>query len=422
VGILGLGYVGLPLALAFSEAGRHVIAFDTDSRRVARVMRGRSPFRHIPNERVSSALHGKRLRVTSDFRLLRKVKSAIICVPTPLNPQREPDLGHVTAAAVSIAKHCRPGVLIVLESTTYPGTTREVVQPILESRGWKLGKHFSLAYSPEREDPNNPEYDTRRIPKLIGGADAASLERALECYKPVIHTLVPVKSCEVAEAAKLLENVFRSINIALVNELKMVFERMGIDVWDVVAAAATKPFGFMTFRPGPGLGGHCTPVDPFYLTWKAREFDVSTRFIELAGEINRYMPYFVLDRVRLALNTVGRGIRGTRVLVLGVAYKKGVEDTRESPALKIMELLRAEGADVLYHDPFVPRLKPGRVTGGALPRRSTALTPGLITSCDLVVLATDHERVDYDTVRRHASLIVDTRGVWRADGKKVFGA
>jgi UDP-N-acetyl-D-glucosamine dehydrogenase len=308
----------------------------------------------------------------------------------------------------------------VLESTTYPGTTRDIVQPILETRGWRLGRDFFLAFSPEREEPGNAQYTTRNIPKVIGAAEPTSLARAASLYGKIIDRVVPVSSCEVAEAAKLLENIFRAVNIALVNELKIAFDRMGIDVWEVVEAASTKPFGFMSFYPGPGLGGHCTPIDPFYLTWKAREFDAPTKFIELAGEVNTQMPYFVLGRVQHALNSVGQSMRGARILILGVAYKKDVDDTRESPAVKLMAMLRDAGAKVNYHDPLVPRFRVPH-SGNKL-EKSVPLSTRTLASAALVLLTTDHQCVDYELVKRHARLIVDTRRVWKPDHKQIFGA
>ena len=420
IGVLGLGHVGLPLALSFAEAGMRVIGCDTDRERTRLLARGLSPFRYIESERVRVGLREKTLSVTTDFRRLRQVRSAIICVPTPLTPQREPDLSFVISAAERIAAHARPGVLVVLESTTYPGTTREVVRPILESRGWRLGREFHLAFSPEREDPSNTRYTLRNTPKLIGGMERKSLERARALYEHVVERVVPVSSCEVAEAAKLLENIFRAVNVALVNELKVIFHKMNVDIWDVIAAAGTKPFGFMPFFPGPGLGGHCTPIDPFYLTWKAREFDLSTKFIELAGEVNTRMPYFVLDRVRDALNQHGFALRGSRILLLGVAYKRNVNDTRESPALKLMTLLDQAGARVDYHDPHVPRVTYSSPRSKR--RSSVSLSPRTIASANLVLLTTDHDAVEYSLVKKHARLIVDTRRVFRPDQKRIFGA
>jgi UDP-N-acetyl-D-glucosamine dehydrogenase len=419
VGIVGLGYVGLPLALSFAESGKRVIGFDSDRDKIEDLRRGRSPLRHVGAGRVRHALSSGLFGATDDFAQLERVTAALICVPTPLTRNREPDLSHVVEAAERIALHGSKNLLVVLESTTYPGTTREIVKPIFERRGFRLGKDFFLAFSPEREEPGNTKYSTRNIPKVVGGADAKSLARAAALYDGVIDRVVRVASCEVAEATKLLENIFRAVNIALVNELKVTFDRMDIDVWDVVEAASTKPFGFMPFYPGPGLGGHCTPIDPFYLTWKAREFDAPTKFIELAGEVNTQMPYFVLERVQHALNTHRKSVRGAKILVLGVAYKRDIDDTRESPALKLMELLRAAGAQVEYHDPYVPRLP---AAGARAAQKSVQLTARKLASASLVLLTTDHGCVDYALVRTHAPLIVDTRRVWKPDGARVFGA
>lgn len=419
VGILGLGYVGLPLALSFAESGVRVLGFDSNESRIRTLRRGGSPLRHVDGTRVAAVVQGGTFEPTADASELKRVTAAIICVPTPLTPNREPDLRHVIEAAELVAEHGSRNLLVVLESTTYPGTTREVVQPIFERRGFRLGKDLFLAFSPERQEPGNTEYSTREIPKLVGGADGESLARAVALYQAVVDRVVPVASCEVAEAAKLLENIFRAVNIALVNELKVAFDRMAIDVWDVVEAASTKPFGFMPFFPGPGLGGHCTPIDPFYLTWKARAVDAPTKFIELAGEVNTHMPYFVLERVQHALNSRKLSVRGAKVLVLGVAYKRDIDDTRESPALKLMALLRTAGAAVEYHDPYVPSLA---VTENARSQKSVALSARKLKSFALVLLTTDHRCVDYDMVRKHARLIVDTRRVWKPDGVRVFGA
>lgn len=420
VAILGLGYVGLPLALLFAEAGHEVIALDSDEARVRAIRQGRSPMRHLPGARVKAAVSTGNVTVTGDFHELKKARTAIICVPTPLTRNREPDLRAVRDASRRIAAHGSRKVLVVLESTTYPGTTREVVKPILEERGWRLGRDFFLAFSPEREEPGNSIHTGRNIPKVIGAADAQSLARATALYASIVDRIVPVSSCEVAEATKLLENIFRAVNIALVNELKVAFERMDIDVWEAIEAASTKPFGFMPFYPGPGLGGHCTPIDPFYLTWKAREFDAPTKFIELAGEVNRQMPYFVLERVQHALNSRGKSVRGAKILIMGVAYKKDIDDIRESPALKLMELLRSGGARVTYHDPYVPRL-PASVTGAAI-EKSVTLSARSLSASTLVLVTTDHRCVDYNLVKTHAPLIVDTRRVWKADNRHIFAA
>ena len=350
IGIVGLGYVGMPLALAAWTAGFRILGYDSDSAKVEAINGGRSYIKHIASSEVAAAVRDKRLRATSKFAELSEANAVIICVPTPLTAHREPDLSYVADTARAMAPHLREGQLIVLESTTWPGTTVEVVKPILEESGLKSGEDFYLAFSPEREDPGNPNFSTKSIPKIVGGDDPVALRLASSMYGAIVAGIIPVSSTQVAEAVKLTENIFRAVNIALVNELKMVYGAMGIDVWEVIEAAKSKPFGYMPFYPGPGLGGHCIPIDPFYLTWKAREFDISTRFIELAGEINTSMPRYVVDKVAQALNThFGRGLRGARILIVGVAYKKNVEDIRESPAFKLMELIEASGR----HDRFL---------------------------------------------------------------------
>jgi UDP-N-acetyl-D-glucosamine dehydrogenase len=418
VAILGMGYVGLPLGLLFAEKGLHVLGLDPDTRRVQKLRAGTSPIRHIPTATVRRLVRSGHLQADTDPTSLGRVDAAIICVPTPLTKQREPDLSYVEAAARQIALHARKGLLVVLESTTYPGTTAEVIEPIFAERGWKRGVDYFLAFSPEREDPKNPHFSTANIPKVVGADDPVSRALAEALYRVVVREVVPVSSTRVAEAAKLLENIFRSVNIALVNELKVVLDRMGIDVWEVVDAAKTKPFGFMPFYPGPGLGGHCIPIDPFYLTWKAREFDISTKFIELAGEINTSMPYYVLSKTVEALGSKGRVLKGARVLLLGLAYKKDVDDARESPAVKLKHLLEERGAVVSYHDPYIPvyRGENGEIS------KSVPLTPAQLRRFHVVLVVTDHTGVDYPLVRREASLIVDTRRLWKPDGKKVFAA
>jgi UDP-N-acetyl-D-glucosamine dehydrogenase len=408
VGVIGLGYVGLPLALTMVEAGKRVVGLDVDGTKVERLEAGQSYIRHIAASRIVAA--GERFRATSDFRALEGCDAVIVCVPTPLTEGREPDLSYVSKTAETIAEHLRPGQLVVLESTTYPGTTEEVMQPILERGGLRVGRDYHLAFSPEREDPGNPRFNTKSIPKLVGGVTAECGEVARALYGSFLETVVVVSSARVAESAKLLENIYRSINIALVNELKMLFERMGIDVWEVIEAAGTKPFGFTPFFPGPGLGGHCIPIDPFYLTWKARHYDFSTRFIELAGEVNTGMPYWVVDKVVEALNQGSRAINGAKVFVLGVAYKKDVDDLRESPSLKVIEILESRGAKVSYNDPYVPSLRARKLRHyETFALDSVELTERTVSEADCVLIATDHTAYDYDWIVRHARCVVDTR-------------
>lgn len=422
VGIMGLGYVGLPLGLLFAEKGFQVVGVDPDERRVQTLSRGRSPIRHIKHERVKVAVNGGKFSATTEAAGLQRADAVLICVPTPLTKQREPDLSYVESAAEWVAGNVRPGCLVVLESTTYPGTTRDIVAPILKKAGLKPGVNVYLAYSPEREDPNNANFSTASIPKVVGGMDAASGKRAAMLYEQIISKVVPVGSAEVAEAAKLLENIFRSVNIAMVNELKIVFDRMGIDIWEVVNAAKTKPFGFMPFYPGPGLGGHCIPIDPFYLTWKAREFDISTKFIELAGEVNTNMPYFVVSKLQDALGSRGISLRGSRVLLLGLAYKRDVDDFRESPTLKLMEILERARCQVSYHDPFISQF-PGDAHFPTLkPRKSVPLTQKNVAAVDAILICTDHSGVDYRSLTKWAQIIVDTRNVVPPSGKNIFRA
>lgn len=410
VGVIGLGYIGLPLALAAARSGLDVLGFDIDGPKVEGLNAGLSPLAHIGNEAVRAAVSSGRFMATADFTRLGEPDAIAICVPTPLGRHREPDLSYVETTARQIAKSLRAGQLVILESTTWPGTTREVVKPILETTGLRSGVDFFLAYSPEREDPGNPDYTTARIPKLVGGDGDQARDLAVQLYSRFVEKVVPVESCEVAEAAKLTENIFRAVNIALVNELKLVFSAMGIDVHRVIDAAATKPFGFMPFRPGPGLGGHCIPVDPFYLTWKAHEVGVHTRFIELAGEINRAMPRWVVERVAEAIDRrFGKGLSCSRVLLLGVAYKKNVDDVRESPAFVIWELLEARGATVAFHDPHVAVIPRTREHGQLAGRRSLALDARTLASFDAVLVVTDHDAIDWGLVAAHAALVVDTR-------------
>jgi UDP-N-acetyl-D-glucosamine dehydrogenase len=412
VGVVGLGYVGLPLLLTFARRGFRVIGFDIDPAKLEALGRGESYIRHIAGGAVRELVASGRFSATGDFARARDCDAVLMCVPTPLNKNREPDMSYVEGTTRSIAPFVRRGQLVVLESTTYPGTTDELVQPILEkASGLAAGKDFFLAFSPEREDPGNASYGTQTIPKLVGGLTGPCRDVAAALYGAAVERVVPVSSTRVAEMAKLLENIFRSVNIALVNELKVLCERMNVDIWEVIDAAATKPFGFMPFYPGPGLGGHCIPIDPFYLTWKAREYELSTRFIELAGEINSAMPHYVVDRVAAALNEHQKALKGARVLVLGIAYKKDIDDVRESPALRIIELLRERGADVAYHDPFIPRTH--KMRHHDLGMTSVALTDDALRSCDVALVVTDHSSVDYDRVVRHAPMVVDSRNATR---------
>lgn len=410
IAVVGLGYVGLPLSLQFAKSGVNVLGLDIDQSKVNAVNEGRSYIKHIPAASVAEAVRAERFSASTNFAEVAAVDAVIICVPTPLNKNREPDISFVLDTAREIAPHLKQGCLVVLESTTYPGTTDEDLRSVLEQgSGLKAGVDFHLAFSPEREDPANPASKVGEVPKLVGGLTPACLERATQIYAQAIKTVVPVSSCRVAEAAKLLENIFRSVNIALVNELKVVYAEMGIDIWEVIDAAKTKPFGFMAFYPGPGLGGHCIPIDPFYLTWKAREFEQSTRFIELAGEINTGMPHYVVSRIAEALNSVKKSLNGSRVLVLGLAYKPNVDDERESPSYRIMEMLKQGGADVAYHDPHVPVIRPTREHPQWAGVESVAWNRQIISAFDAVVVATAHTTVNYRDLADWAPLIVDTR-------------
>lgn len=407
IGIYGLGYVGLPLALRFAEVGLKVTGFDIDSAKVQQLNAGESYIERLQPAVIQRAQsHG--FEATTDFSLSKEVDAIIICVPTPLNRYREPDLSYIIATIESALPHMRAGQLVSLESTTWPGTTEEVLAPRLRARGLVHGENCALVFSPEREDPGNPRYGTKDIPKVIGGCTPSCLALGKALYQRAIQTLVPVSSPRVAEMTKLLENIHRAVNIGLVNEMKIVADKMGINIHEVIDAAATKPFGFVPYKPGPGLGGHCIPIDPFYLTWKAREYGVNTRFIELAGEINHYMPHWVVEKITDALNERSKAIKGSRILVLGLAYKKNIDDTRESPAVEIMDLLQAKGAHIDYSDPHVPVFPRKRDYHFDL--QSVTLTPESIASYDCLVLATDHDGFDYPQLLQHARLIVDTRG------------
>jgi UDP-N-acetyl-D-glucosamine dehydrogenase len=409
VGVVGLGYVGLPLALTFAEKGFPVFGFDVDPAKTEALDQGRSYLKHIASDRVAAVK--PRLSATTDFAKARDCDALITCVPTPLNHSREPDLSYVSNTARSLSPHVRRGQLYVLESTSYPGTTDEIFRPELERTGLRAGVDFHLAFSPEREDPGNPKFSTATIPKVVGGLTPACLEVAQSLYAAIVTRVVPVSSMAAAEMTKLMENIYRSVNIALVNELKTVCDRMGLDIWEVVEAASTKPFGFQLFYPGPGLGGHCIPVDPFYLTWKARQFDVNTRFIELAGEINTSMPMYVVQRLSEALNEDGKAIKNSKILVLGLAYKRDVDDVRESPSFKVIELLEDRGARVAYHDPHVPQTH--KMRHHDLKMTSTPLTVENLAAMDAVVILTDHTAVDYQALGEHARLVVDSRNAMR---------
>ena len=415
VGIIGMGYVGLPLAREFCLGGAKVLGFDINSGMVDKINSGKSPIKHIPNEQLSDMVGTGRFEATDKMERLGEPDTLLICVPTPLTENREPDMYYVEQTCKTIAKYLRKGQLVVLESTTYPGTTRELMLPILETSGLKAGEDFYMAYSPEREDPGNKEFRTSTIPKVVGGLDKNSLKMALDVYSCAIEKLVPVDTCEIAEAAKIIENTYRCVNIAMVNELKKLFDRMGIDVWEVIRAASTKPFGFKAFYPGPGLGGHCIPIDPFYLTWKARQYGMPTRFIELAGEINTDMPGYVVSRVMDALNEHKKSLKGSKVLVLGLAYKKDIDDVRESPSLELIELLKEKGAKVDYNDPYIPQTH--KMRDYDLKMKSKKLTEKMIGEYDAVLISTDHSDYDYEWIVANSQLVVDTRNA-TADVKK----
>lgn len=407
VGVIGLGYVGLPLVLEFIRAGFRVRGFDLDEKKIRFLKQGKSYIKHIQSERILSMNKTGRFLPVTDFSKIKETDCIIICVPTPLNEYREPDISYVINTTETIARYLRPGHLISLESTTYPGTTDEDMRPILEKKGLKAGHDFFLAYSPEREDPNNQNFSTSTIPKVVGGYTAGCLKAAEALYSTVVAKTVPVSSTRVAEASKLLENIYRAVNIALVNELKMCFDSMGINIWEVIKAASTKPFGFHAFYPGPGLGGHCIPIDPFYLTWKAREYDFHTKFIELAGDVNTGMPYYVVGKVVDALNAHGKSIKGARIIVLGLSYKKDIDDVRESPSLKLITLLQGKGAKVDYNDPYV--LKTHKMRDYDLGMSSVPLTDKNLKKYDCVLISTDHSVYDYAFIVKNSKLVVDTR-------------
>ena len=423
IGIIGCGYVGLPLALRFADVGQRVTGFDTDQEKITKLNAGQSYIQHISADKIKQHVQGKRFDATTDFTRLREMDAVLICVPTPLDERREPDLSYVEKTAQSIAPNLQRNQLIVLESTTYPGTTEELVLPILQKGGLKcplargagsenVATDFYLAFSPEREDPGNKQFGLAQIPKVVGGINPASGRAAVALYAQIVSKVVPVSSTRAAEMVKLLENIFRCVNIALVNELKQLSLRMDLDIWEVIDSAATKPFGFMPFYPGPGLGGHCIPVDPYYLSWKAREYDFATRFIELAGEINTAMPYNVVDALVTALNSHEKSVKGSKILLLGVAYKKDVDDLRESPSLKLLELLSARGAVLDYNDPYFPALFKMRHYDYSN-MKSVELSPERLASYDCVLIATDHTSYDYEAIVRNSKLVVDTRNATR---------
>ena len=407
VGIVGMGYVGLPLMRTFCTAGFACVGLDIDPEKVRQLNAGKSYIKHIGSGFLKKLLSAGRFRATTEPQDLRRCGAILMCVPTPLSQTRDPDMTFVVNTTEMIAEHLQPGQLVVLESTTYPGTSREVVQPILERRGLRAEQDFFLAYSPEREDPGRTDYTTVTTPKVVGGIGPRSLKVARALYEAAIERVVPVSTCDAAEATKILENVYRCVNIALINEMKILFDRLGINIWEVVAAASTKPFGFQPFYPGPGLGGHCIPIDPFYLTWKARGVGMATRFIELAGEINTQMPGYVIARTAEALNRLKKPINGSKILVLGLAYKKNVDDCRESPSVELIEMLKARGAKVDYNDPFVPR--PPQMREHDLRMRSKKLSARMLAGYDCVLIATDHDDYDYGWIVKHAQLVVDTR-------------
>lgn len=411
VGIVGLGYVGLPLVIEFCKAGFSVTAFDVDAEKVGLLEQGKSYIKHIPDDKIREI----QFRPTTDFERLKETDCILICVPTPLNKYREPDLSYVINTTKTIARCLRKGQIIILESTTYPGTTDEDMRAILEETGLKAGDDFYLAYSPEREDPNNRDFSTSTIPKVVGGYSEKCLAVAKALYDSIVDQTVPVSSTKVAEATKLLENIYRAVNIALVNEMKLLFNRMGIDIWEVIEAAKTKPFGFQPFYPGPGLGGHCIPIDPFYLTWKAKEYNFSTRFIELAGEINTSLPYYVVEKAGWVLNKANKPFSSSKFLILGVAYKKDIDDQRESPSLKIIQLLKERGARVDYNDPHVPVCR-GHRHYPDLDMKSVELNEENMRNADLILLLTDHTSYDYAFIERHGNCIVDTRNAFGRNG------
>ncbi len=419
IGIVGLGYVGFPLSLTFAEAGYRVLGLDIDPGKITSINESRSYIHHIDDARVEKIRREKRLEATTKFALAAEVDALIICVPTPLNQYREPDLSFIQATMESLVPHLRTGQVLSLESTTYPGTTEEEIKPLIEAKGLTVGKDTFLVYSPEREDPGNAKYDTANIPKIVGGSTPACLEVGIALYENAISEVVAVSSTQAAEMTKLLENIHRAVNIGLVNELKPLADRMGIDLYEVIRAAATKPFGFAPYYPGPGLGGHCIPIDPFYLTWKAREYGMHTRFIELAGEINAAMPWYVIEKVMDSLNNCGKPLKGSKALVLGIAYKKNVDDMRESPSVELIALLKRKGALVQYSDPFFHEFP--KIRKYKFELKNTKLTAQSIKEFDVVILATDHDAFDYALIKSYSQLLIDTRGRYAPSSNIVRG-
>jgi UDP-N-acetyl-D-glucosamine dehydrogenase len=411
IGIVGLGYVGLPLCLTYAEVGYRVLGLDIDQTKVDAINQGQSYIKHINGERITRTLQQQRLEASTDFGRVSETDALILCVPTPLNQYREPDLSFIRSTMAAILPFLRVGQVISLESTTYPGTTEEELRPLIEQQGFTIGEDIFLVYSPEREDPGNAHFNTATIPKVMGGSTTACSEIGVALYEQAISEVVAVSSTRAAEMTKLLENIHRAVNIGLMNELKPLADRMGIDLYEVIRAAATKPFGFVPYYPGPGLGGHCIPIDPFYLTWKAREYGMHTRFIELAGEINSAMPAYVVEKTMDALNEVGKPLKGSKVLVLGIAYKRNVDDMRESPSVELMELLQEKGANLSYSDPFFPSFPPMRKHKFSL--QSISLSAETLGSYDAIILATDHDSFDYDAIKSHAKLLIDTRGKFK---------
>ncbi len=422
VGIIGMGYVGIPLALAALEKGLNIVGFDIDREKITKLKKGENYIKHLDPKAFKAMCSSPRFKATADFSELDKPDALLICVPTPLTKQKEPDLQYVVSTTNAIAARLRKGQLVILESTTYPGTVDDVMRPILEKGGLKCGEDFFTAFSPEREDPGRKDYTTTTTPKVVGGSDDKATRLSVALYCHFIKNVVRVKNAKIAEATKLMENIFRAVNIALVNEMKVIYDKMGIDIWEVLDAASTKPFGFTRFNPGPGWGGHCIPLDPFYLTWKAREFGVSSIFIEHAGEINRRMPHYLVEKLMEALNEKKKSVKGSKILILGVAYKKDIDDPRESPAFELMEILLELKADLSYHDPHIPALPRMREWPDMPAMKSMKISPALVRKYDAVIVVTDHSSVDYGMIKKNAKLIIDSRGVYRCDEKKVVKA